>query len=211
MDNNVIEVFADIVCPFTHVGLRRLAERRNELGRDEVKLLIRALPLEVINGEPMDPAAVATKVADLRDQVSPDLFSGFDQSQFPASSLPALALTNAAYRKDLATGEAVALHLRSLLFDQGRDVLDPEVLGEVADRFGLEIDAARDDAAVLTDLEESRERGVVGSPHFFTPAGDSLFCPTLELSKSGDHFDVSIDIDRFEELVGSCFSPTGGR
>ncbi len=210
MNNNVIEVFADIVCPFTHVGLHRLAERRHELGRDEVRLVVRALPLEVINGEPMDPAAVATKVADLRAQVSPDLFAGFAPSRFPATSLPALALTNAAYRKDMATGEAVALRLRSLLFDDGRDVSDPKVLGEVAEGYGVEI-GAHDDAAVLTDLEESEKRGVVGSPHFFTPAGDSLFCPTLELSKSGDRFDISFDIDRFEQLVGSCFSPVGGR
>lgn len=210
MDNNVIEVFADIVCPFTHVGLHRLAERRHELEREDVKLLVRALPLEVINGQPMDPAAVATKVADLRAQVSPELFAGFDSTNFPATSLPALALTNAAYRKDLATGEAVALRLRSLLFDQGQDVADPGVLDAVARSFGVETGAG-DDAAVLSDLAESGERGVIGSPHFFTPTGDSLFCPTLELSKSGDHFDIGIDIDRFEQLVGSCFSPGGDR
>ena len=29
----VIEVFADVTCPFTHVGLRRFVERRGELGR----------------------------------------------------------------------------------------------------------------------------------------------------------------------------------
>ena len=28
----VIEVFADIACPFTHVGLRRLVDRRRTLG-----------------------------------------------------------------------------------------------------------------------------------------------------------------------------------
>ena len=31
-----IEVFADIVCPFTHVGLRRLREVRPEENADEV-------------------------------------------------------------------------------------------------------------------------------------------------------------------------------
>ena len=30
-----IEVFADVLCPFTHVGLRRLVARRTELGRDD--------------------------------------------------------------------------------------------------------------------------------------------------------------------------------
>ena len=56
-----IEVFADIACPFTHVGLRRFVQRREELGRPDVTLLVRAWPLEVVNGQPLDPAATADK------------------------------------------------------------------------------------------------------------------------------------------------------
>ena len=39
---NVIEVHADVWCPFAHVGLRSVRERRGELGRDEVILVVRA-------------------------------------------------------------------------------------------------------------------------------------------------------------------------
>ena len=205
MSETVIEVFADVVCPFTHVGLRRLVDRRRELGRDDVRLLVRALPLEVINGEPMDPAAAAGKVALLRDQVSPELFAEFDASQFPATSLPALALTGAGYRRDPATGEAIALELRRLLFDDGVDVSRPDVLADVAERHGVPIGDPADEAGVLADLEESRERGVIGSPHFFTPGGQNLFCPSLQLTKTDDGLDITMDMHRFNQLVDSSF------
>ena len=54
----VIEVFADVACPFTHIGLRRLVEQRAALGRDDVTLLVRAWPLELVNGKPLDPAFI---------------------------------------------------------------------------------------------------------------------------------------------------------
>lgn len=53
---DTVEVFADLGCPFTHVGLRRLLARRAELARDEPVLLVRAWPLELVNGQPLAPA-----------------------------------------------------------------------------------------------------------------------------------------------------------
>jgi hypothetical protein len=54
---SIIEVFADAGCPFTHVGLRRLVEHRDHAGRDDVVLRVRAWPLELVNGHPLDPFA----------------------------------------------------------------------------------------------------------------------------------------------------------
>ena len=34
----VVEVFADVLCPFAHVGIRRFVERRHAAGRDDVRL-----------------------------------------------------------------------------------------------------------------------------------------------------------------------------
>ena len=93
----VVEVYADVACPFTHVGLRRFVERRAELGRDDVPLWVRAWPLEIVNGEPLDPHFIAEEVDDIREQVAPTLFAGFVERSFPASSLPALTLAAAAY------------------------------------------------------------------------------------------------------------------
>src|SRR3546814_12695194 len=72
-----IEVFADIWCPFAHLGLRAVAQRRDELGRGDVPMVVRAWPLELINDEPQDPKMAAEHVADLRAQCAPDAFAGF--------------------------------------------------------------------------------------------------------------------------------------
>jgi hypothetical protein len=53
-----IEVFADIWCPFTHVGLRAIDEQRWIRARGDVGIVVRSWPLELINGAPMDPVAV---------------------------------------------------------------------------------------------------------------------------------------------------------
>jgi predicted DsbA family dithiol-disulfide isomerase len=198
-----IEVFADVLCPFTHVGMRRLVRKRESVPRDVV-LWVRAWPLEVVNGEPLDAGFVADEVAELRAQVAPDLFTGFDPESFPSTSLPSLALTAAAYRRDQATGESVALALRDLVFEDGRDISDPAVLEEVAMRFG--IDAEPVDADTVTaDHDEGVARGVVGSPHFFTPEG-SFFCPSLDVSRDDDgELHVRFDQNGFAQFVDACF------
>lgn len=52
--STVIEIFGDIYCPFTHAGLRMLDARRRDEGRD-FRRWIRSWPLELVNGEPLDP------------------------------------------------------------------------------------------------------------------------------------------------------------
>src|SRR6266545_1394952 len=103
-----IEVFADVCCPFTHVGLRRLVERRELLGANQT-IRVRAWPLELVNGHPLDPHLITEEVDALRKQVAPDLFSGLVPAAFPRTSLPALALTDAAYAVRAEIGERVAL------------------------------------------------------------------------------------------------------
>lgn len=200
-----IEVFADIACPFTHVGLRRFAQRREELGRPDATLLVRAWPLEVVNGRPLDPDATADKVASLRDQVAPDLFTGFDPRTFPSTTLPALALAHAAYEVDVATGERVSLALRDLLFEQGTDVTDRAVLQALAEEHGVRFDP-EDHAAVLADHAEGADRGVVGSPHFFTASG-GFFCPSLDIGHDADgRLQIAVDADRLDEFLAACFT-----
>ena len=104
----VVEVFADVCCPFTHVGLCRLVQRRRELGSDIV-LRVRAWPLELVNGAPLDAGLIAEEVEELRQQVAPDLFARFEVTRFPPTSLPALGLAAAAYRRDACVGRASQL------------------------------------------------------------------------------------------------------
>ena len=154
------EVYADIWCPFAHVGLRAAIQERSRLGRDDVDLVIRAWPLELINGVPLDPQTTAEHVADLRSQVAPDLFNGFDEAHFPTTTIPALALASAAFRHDVNVGEAVSLALRDALFEQGLDVSDHDVLADVASTFNLDLGFGLDDAAVIEEWARGQQRGV---------------------------------------------------
>ncbi len=198
-----IEVFADVRCPFTHVGLRRLVERRTALCRFDVVVRVRAWPLELVNGEPLDPAMIGDEVDALRAQVAPDLFGGFDRSRFPTSSLPALRLAATAYEHSPAAGERISLALRDALFEHGQDVADPAVLVGIAGAAGVANPDAAAHEKVLADWEEGQHRGVIGSPHFF--AGDEgFFCPSLDISHIDGRLRITSDRGAMDELLERC-------
>ena len=74
--------------------------------------------------------------------------------------------------------------LRDALFEQGLDIGNPDIVANVAQRFGLTpLSAEATESAVRADWEEGKRRGVVGSPHFFTPDGGNWFCPGLAISR----------------------------
>lgn len=180
-----VEVFADVLCPFTHVGLHTLIDRRDERGRTEPRLRIRAWPLELVNGAPLDPAHIAAEVAALRTSVRPDLFAGFSAAAFPDTSMAAFALTAAADRTgDAVLVEQVGMAVRDAVFEQGLDLAHPDLVAPIAARFGLEpLDPQATERAVRADWDEGKARGVIGSPHFFTGDGNSWFCPGLDISR----------------------------
>ena len=202
-----VEVFADIWCPFTHLGLRRLVARREAEGR-RLSIRVRAWPLELVNGEPLDPAFVAEEIAELRAQVAPDVFAGFAQDRFPSSTLAPLALVESAYRVSPEAGESMSLTLRDLLFEQGHDVSDPELLVGVASDLGVPNAGPADDEAVRESWAQGRDRGVIGSPHFFTSSA-GFFCPALDIQKVDGRFRISLDETAFEDFVASCFASPG--
>jgi predicted DsbA family dithiol-disulfide isomerase len=202
---SIIEVFADVRCPFTHVGLRRLVERREALGRHDVQLRVRAWPLELVNDAPLDADFIAEEVDEIREQVATDLFTGFDVAAFPSSSLPSLALAAKAYAVSAAAGEQVSLALRDALFELGRDVGAADVLDEIAAAAGVGVPDAADHQRVLDDWAEGRERGVIGSPHFIV--GDTgFFCPALDIARVDGHLQIRTDRAAFDAFVERCFS-----
>jgi 2-hydroxychromene-2-carboxylate isomerase len=194
----IVEVFADIWCPFAHLGLRRLVQYRDRTRADFV-IHVRAWPLELINRQPLDASFVAEEVEAVRAQVAPDLFGGFDADRFPRSSLPALRLAAAAYDSGLVAGERVSLLLRDALFEQGRDIGRHDELQRVADDAGLPglLDPVE---VVVEDWHEGLRRGVVGSPHFFV-AGSGFFCPSLDIRRVDDHLQIAADPAGLDELV----------
>ncbi len=202
-----VTVFADVVCPFAYIGLTRLLERRHQLGRDDVRLRVRAWPLELVNGRPVDGAFIAEEIDEVAPQVAPDLFGGFDPAKFPASSLPALALTAVAYERGPDKGERVAMEVRRRLFELGQDVGDPAVLRQIADEVGVAVPT--DVEPALAEWRLGQELGVVGSPHFFV-GGESVFCPVLDISRDAEHhLHVHVDRAAMEHLVALCFGEAG--
>jgi predicted DsbA family dithiol-disulfide isomerase len=177
----VIEVYADLWCPFAYVGLLAIAEQRTRSGRDDVVIRVRAWPLELVNGIPLQGDRTKAHADELRAQVAPQLFAHLDLAHFPTSTLEALALVERAYRSGPRCGERASFALRRALFEQGRDLSQPAVLEGLADELGVSMPDETDRAAVLDDWHEGRARGVRGSPHVFCGGAD-LFCPALDIT-----------------------------
>jgi predicted DsbA family dithiol-disulfide isomerase len=181
-----VEVFADITCPFTHVGLKRVVEHVAEIDHP-IDVIVRAWPLEWVNGTALDAAAVVVKAGVLHDQLGVNDFAGLREDRWPSSTIPALELAATAYAVDAATGLAVSVALREAVFEEGRDVSDPDVLAEIAAAHGVtarEVGAAGD--AVRADYDDGLARGVSGSPHFWV-GSDDFFCPALDIGHDADH------------------------
>lgn len=204
-----VEVFADVVCPFTHVGLRRLFTERDRRGATGVSIRVRAWPLELVNGAPPGPQLLVEEIAALRGQVSPDMFMGFSEAAAPTSTMAALALGCAAYAHGHKVGEQVAVAIREALFEEGRSLEDLDLLRSIAATHGIDPGCIYDIDRVRADFEEGSERGVIGSPHFFvsgTERGErGWFCPGLDISHTTEGFSIRLATHEFEEFLDSCF------
>lgn len=200
----VIEVFADIACPFTHVGLRRIRAYRRERGNADPLLRVHAWPLELVNGAGLQGSVLAPKISALRAEVAPDLFGGFVAAQFPQTMLPALAVEAAAYRDGIAVGERFSFAARTALFERGLDVSNPDVLRALREETGVAEPSTDDELAVRLDFEDGKRREVAGSPHFFTARGD-YFCPSLDIEHSDGRLEVSFDAEGFADFMSAAF------
>ncbi len=199
----IVEVYADITCPFTHVGLKRVVQHVSEMS-EPAEVIVRAWPLEWVNGSPLAVDAVLVKAKALTDQLGVDDFSGIRADAWPTSTIPALNLVASAYERDGATGLALSLELRAALFERGDDISDPDVLAQIATAHGLPMPATETSEAVQVDYDGGLARGVKGSPHFFV-ASDDFFCPTLDLGHDADgqltaRFDADMLADFFARI-----------
>ena len=200
-----IEVFADIWCPFAHVGLNAVREQRAHAGREDVAIKVRSWPLEWVNGHPMEEEATLEHARHLRDQVSPDLFADVARSPFPTSTLDALVLAAAAYDASDERGEEVSFELRDAFFEHGRDVSDQRVLVDIAHACQVAVPDLNDRSAVERDWREGQSRGVKGSPHFFY-AETEVFCPTLSITRDASQgMKIERDLERLHDFLGICF------
>jgi predicted DsbA family dithiol-disulfide isomerase len=192
-----VEVYADITCPFTHVGLKRVMQHVGEMS-EPAEVIVRSWPLEWVNGTPLDIDAVLVKARALSEQLGVDDFDGLHADAWPSTTVPALNLVATGYACDNATGLTISLEIRAALFERGENVADPEVLASIAAAHGLPAPASEPSAAVLADYDGGRKRGVKGSPHFFV-ASDDFFCPALDLGHDADgHLTARFDADMLD-------------
>ncbi len=195
----IVEVYADITCPFTHVGLKRVVQHVSEMSQP-AEVIVRAWPLEWVNGAPMAVDAVIVKAAALTDQLGVDDFSGLRADAWPTSTIPALNIAASAYERNAATGLAVSLELRAALFERGDNIGDPAVLAAIATAHGLPAPEFEVCDSVQSDYDGGAERGVRGSPHFFV-ATDDFFCPALDLGHDDEgHLTARFDADMLADF-----------
>jgi predicted DsbA family dithiol-disulfide isomerase len=199
----VVEVFADVTCPFAHVGLRRFVAQREARLAAEPVLRVRAWPLELVNGEPLDPDVVLRHVDELREQVAPDLFQRFEPEHLPRSSMPALEVVAAAYRQGAHAGERMSLLVREALFELGLDLGQPDVLADLAAAEGITMPTDTEQL-VLADYEDGRRLGVRGSPEFFLD-GRGWYCPSLAIEKIGEDLRIAPDVEEIQAFLAACF------
>ena len=200
---STIEVFADITCPFTHVGLKQVVRHVADMD-DPIDIVVRAWPLEWVNGVPLDVDAVMIKAKALDEQLGVHDFAGLRADRWPATTIPALNLVASAYECDAATGLAMSLELRAALFEHGVDIGDSEELGRIAAAHDLAVPATEPSNAVQRDYDDGKARRVQGSPHFFVGT-DSFFCPALDLGKDSEghltaRFDSAMLADFFARI-----------
>ncbi len=192
------------MCPFTHVGLRRLTEAR--AGREmSPAVRVRAWPLELLNGAPLGAELAALEIDALRAPGAPDLFGGFDVATFPRTSIPAFGLAAAAYAIDDLTGEVISIAIRDALFEEGKDISDDAVLHAIGQPFEVApLDRAAAESAVRTDWKRGKARGVQGSPHFFV-GNQGWFCPSLDISHNGGRFDIHLADETMRDFYAAAF------
>ena len=158
-DMSEVEVFADVWCPFTHVGLRRFVDHRRETGASTSACGFGRGRSNWSTASRSTSTSSSRRSPRSERSSRPTSSSGSIRSRFPTTTLPALELTGHAYRASTAVGEAVALELRDRLFERGEDIGSPDVLAEVAAAHGLDAAAADSVEIVESDWAEGTSRG----------------------------------------------------
>ena len=128
--------------------------------------------------------------------------------------MPAFDLAALAYGAGDQVGERVSIALRDALFEHGQDISDPSVIEAIGQAHGVALDpagAAREASSrsVQSDWHEGQQRGVQGSPHFFTPDG-AFFCPTLDIQRVDGRLRITADDEAFDGFVDQCLRTDRG-
>jgi predicted DsbA family dithiol-disulfide isomerase len=212
-----IQVWSDLLCPFTHVTMDRLWRRREELGlADAVRFEHRAFPLELFNG-PHPRRGTDTEAVGI-GQVAPE--AGFrvwtaPDDQYPHTVLLAAEAVHAANAQGLAAGELLDRALRRAFWAGSRSISHRGVILEVAAEAaagspaaGLDpgalagaLDCGKHRAELMADYAVAKTDQVSTSPHLFLADGSGAANPAITAHWEGpwaagypvvDNYDPSV-------------------
>ncbi|GAC1569595.1 MAG: dithiol-disulfide isomerase [Candidatus Dormibacteria bacterium] len=219
----VVVVYSDLACPWAHVAVTRLHATRRRLGLDgRVAFDHRAFPLELVNRRPTPKRVLDSEVPVLA-ALQPD--AGWHSwnapdSEYPVTTLPAMAAVQAAAAQGWAASEALDLALRCAFFADSRCIsVLPVILavagacdGVDADLLATELESGRGHAAVMAQWRDIERWGVQGSPHVFAQGGCDSFNPgitTEAIDIEGEHFlrVTADDPTAYEQILQTAATP----
>jgi len=193
-----VVLFADISCPWAHAAVYRWREARARLGLiGEVKLDVRAFPLELIN-EQSTPRRILDAeipvVGGMEPKAGWQVWNG-RPDDWPVTTLPAIEAVYAAKRQGLDASADLDRALRVALFRDSRNIsMHYEILEVAASVRGLDSDALTElleqgeaRPEIFDDLEVARQDPVQGSPHFFFADGTDVHNPGVTVTWEGEH------------------------
>ena len=179
-----LEFWADYICPWAYVARVRIDPLIKEY-KNSVKLEIKALPLEWVNGVPTSRESLEAEwwVAAVHDRRA--VFGLYRDNTFPNTAIPVFRAGKAALLQSYDKFLEFDLQVRRALFQDGMDISKVDVLLSIASRVGLDLDRFRKymDSeesleAVKQDYEQGREKlDPQGSPSFVLPNGKQLYNP----------------------------------
>lgn len=214
MAPGTIVVFADLGCPWAHVGVHRLHSARQRLGLEaSVGMDVRAFPLEIINAQPTPFKGLQNEIPELA-VMEPDagweLWTA-DATTWPVTTLLPMEAVEAAKEQSLEASATLDHALRRALFGQSRCISMRHVILDVAATCeGLDVPAlveALDDGRArrpMLDGYTSAAGAIEGSPHYFLADGTALHNPGVDFHWDKAQHRIVIDCDDpsvYDDLV----------
>lgn len=169
-----VVLYHDVLCSWCYLADQRLSVLRAEMG-DALDLSYRAYAIrpEPEAVSPRDARVLARHYKRVAKEpggegIVPDVWLSGDP---PASTLPPLVALEAARLQGLGRRDALLLSLREAAFRRGLNVSRRDVIIELAQRVGLDVerfvtalDAPATEQAVRAEHAEGHGRGVRGVP-----------------------------------------------
>jgi len=204
----MITIWSDIHCPWAYVALLRLHRMRDHLGADQLIFDLRSYPRELVAGNEISAEAAQREVVALA-QLEPTAFSALQSEAWPTSNLAAFEAQKWGFSQGQEIGESFDLALRRAVFLHGHNLgVRNELLavadleGLMTDQLGSALDDGRFRKAVITDLNEAIDQGIIGSPQVVLPDGTSHHNPGITYREErGIPIIVSDHPSVYEELV----------